>query len=236
MVKKFFVVCSLLMVFVLAACAAQPTLVILPPVDSTSVSSTQPAAANANAGSGNNNPNTVDNRLAYGILKLEGTSNAVTATQAKQLLPFWQQIQTLMSSAGTAGNNSGSNSTTAGDLQTVYQQIQQVLTTEQVTAIEQDNMTQADIQALMQQYNIQITPGAVPNGGNFPTLSPEERATRVAQFQQTPGAGGGRGFGGNGTPRANGTPGANGNRSFRGGMNFIFLNAVINLLQQRAGA
>ncbi len=237
MTKKIGAVISLILLFLLAACASQPTLVILPPVDSTQPVSTDANSTGVAAGSG---ANALDNRLAYGILKLEGTSNAVTAAQAKVLLPLWQQIKTL-DAAFTSGNGT-SNSTNAGDLQTVYQQIQQALTAAQVQTIEQDSMTQNDIQAVMQQFNIQITPGAFGNGGgNFPTLSPEERATRVAQFQGTPGAGGGSGFGGNGTPGAgrgfggNGTPGPNGSRGFRG-TNFIFLDALINLLQQRAGS
>lgn len=237
MTKKIGAVISLVLLFVLAACATQPTLVILPPVDSTQPAGTETNSTGVAAESG---ANALDNRLAYGILKLEGTNNAVTAAQAKVLLPLWQQIKTL--EASFTGGNTNNNSTSAGDLQAVYQQVQQALNSDQIQTIEQDSMTQNDIQAVMQQFNIQITPGAFGSGGgNFPTLSPEERATRAAQFQGTPGAGGGRGFGGNGTPGAgrgpgaNGTPGPNGGRGFRG-TNFIFLDALINLLQQRAGA
>jgi hypothetical protein len=241
MVKKVLAIVSLLMIFVLAACASQPTLVILPPVaDSTETPVPNGAQANANSQTNTTGNNALENRLAYGILKLEGTSYAVTADQAKVLLPLWQQIKTM--TASFAANNSSNNNTnnnTAGDMQIVYSQIEKALTTDQIQAIQQDSMTQSDIQALMQQYNIQITPGA--NGGNFPTLSADQRATRAAQFQQTPGAGGGRGFGGTRTPGqnggfgGNGTPGPNGARGFRG-MNFIFEDAVISLLQQRAGS
>ncbi len=80
---------------------------------------------------------------------------------------------------------------------------------------------------MMTSLGIQVTPGAFGGSGARPTLSPDQLATRTAQRTQTPGAfGGGRSF--------SGTPGAGqfGNR----GMNFIFLNALIQLLQQRAGS
>ncbi|HVP20303.1 MAG TPA: hypothetical protein VMS73_00425 [Anaerolineaceae bacterium] len=229
MLKKVLALSSLLMIFVLAACAAQPTLVILPPVEDSTVTPA-PKGSEANVSGQANGNNALENRLAYGILKLEGTSNAVTADQAKLLLPLWQQIKTFDATlTANNGSNNGANATTVGDMQTVYTQIENALTQDQIQAIQQESMNQNDIQALMQQYSIQITPGAGFNGGNFPTLSPDQRATRAAQFQGTPGANGGRGFGGTRTP------GSNGNRGGFRGMDFIFLDPLINLLQQRSG-
>ena len=179
--------------------------------------STNPSS---NTGGTNNTSGstTLENRLAPGILKLESTNLAVTAQQAKQLLPLWQQVQTL----DTSG------SAQASDYTTVYQQIESALTSDQVNAIQAMSFNQSDIQALMTSLGIQVTPGAF--NGNRPTLSPDQLASRTAQRTLTPGAPGGGGF-----FRGTGTPPAGGQFGNRG-MNTLFLNPLIQLLQQRAGS
>lgn len=186
----------------------------------------------------------LESKLAAGTLKLESTKMLVTAAQAKQLLPLWQKIQTLDASGDNANQS---------DKMAVYQQIEQVMTQDQIQAIQNMNLRQSDIQNLMKAYGIQVTPGAgfdgnfptfspeqlatrqalgtqEPSGGNFPTLSPEERATREA--------GGGFG-GGNGGPTLSpdqlATRQAGGGR-FRGGFERIFLDALIKVLQVRSQA
>jgi hypothetical protein len=109
---------------------------------------------------------------------LEGTSQAVTAGEAKQLLPLWQQVQSDM----------GSGSGAAPDLQSTYQQIEQDMTADQIQAIQNMSLNQSDIQTLMQNLGIQTTPNAGPGSGAFPTLSPEAQATREARATGTPGA------------------------------------------------
>ena len=196
--------------FILAACspAATPTPTQAP----------QGSGGNGAADFRNLNEET---RLAIGIFKLEGTGNAVTPAEAKVLLPLWQQIQTL----------DANGSATQTEIQNVTDQMLVALNTTQVNAIDAMNLTAADIQSLMQQLNIQITPGAFGggNGGNgnggagfggggfgggrnnggtpFPTLSPDERSTRTAQ-RQTEVASGTQFPGFNGTPGAgfSGTP------------------------------
>ena len=95
------------------------------------------------------------------------------------------------------------------------------------------SLTQTDLQNLMTSLGIQITPGAF--GGNRPTLSPDQQATRTAQRTLTPGAPGGNG-GGGGFFRGTGTPGAGGGGFGNRGMNMLFVNPLIQLLQQRAGS
>jgi hypothetical protein len=209
MIKKTsFVVVTILVLIALTACSG--------------TSAKANSSSNLSTNSGSSTPSAraaLDNRLAPGILKLEGTALAVTAQQAKQLIPLWQQIQTLDSS----GNAQASNFTT------VYQQIESDLTADQINAIQAMSFNQSDIQALMTSLGIQITPGAF--GGNRPTLSPDQQATRTAQRTQTPGAPGGR----TGFARGSGTPPAGGQFGNRG-MNTIFLDPLIQLLQQRAGS
>ncbi len=190
---------------VLGACAA-----------ATPVATPTPAAATG-AGAPESN---LENRLAVGTLELEGTSLAVTADQAKQLLPLWSTIKDMMSNA----------STTNSDLLGEYQRVESAMTADQLQAIQKMTIDQTQIQSLMQKYNIQVTPFAgTPfpgeGGGAFPTQSPDARATRTARETQNAG-----------TPEAgfSGTPGA---RGFGGrGFNRIFLDPLIQLLTQRAGA
>ena len=216
--KKTLVIALVGLLFVLAACspAATPT-------------PTQAPQGFAGGGNGANNTRSLnaDTKLAIGIFKLEGTSNAVTAAEAKTLLPLWQQVKTLSATAGAP----------QADLQTVYTQIQGDLTSDQVSAIDGMNLTQADVQTMMTQLGIQITPGAFGGGGGnngtpFPTQSADQRATRTAQ-RATQVAGGGGNAGG-AYPAPNGTPGPGGGRgSF--GMTNMFVDPLITLLQQRAG-
>jgi hypothetical protein len=199
---------------------------------------------------------TMDQKLAIGTLKLEGTDLAVTAEEATTLLPLWKAVKSLSSSDTTAPE----------ELTALYQQIQDSMTKEQVQAIEDMQLTQDDMNTLMQDLGIQV--GGPGMNQDFANLSDDERATRIAEIQsQNPdfSSGGGPGNfpgGGNppegagpqggdagmvppsgdlagqggslmmGTQMANGTP--TGFR--RQGMNTIFVDPVINLLTERSGS
>ncbi len=121
----------------------------------------------------------------------------------------------------------------------VLNQIQQAMTADQLKAIDAMHLTATDVESELTELGVSIpTPQAGGNNFNgtpFPTLSADQRATRVAQ-RQTQAANGGSsgGFSGfQGTPSPNGTPG------FRGGnfaaINTVLVDSVINLLTQRAG-
>jgi hypothetical protein len=222
----FFTVWMLVAALVLAACStAQPSPTAAPA-----------AAQGGNApGQGQNRGGNVnltsEEKLAPGTLKLEGGSTAVSADQAKKLLPLWQQIQTL----------SADSNTTSDQLQTVYTQIESAMTADQMKAI--DALTMADLQAEMQTLGIQSQGGfnggngggngnGNGNGGNNQTQ--DQRATQTAGTPNpngTPGAN--PRF--QGTPDPNRTPGAgfNGRRGF--GMGNLFVEPLIQLLQKRAG-
>lgn len=186
----------------------------------------------------------VDQKLAIGILKLEGTSLAVTADQAKTLLPLWQALEGL----------SSNQNTTTDEINALFQQMQDSLTKDQVNVIQTLSWKTNDLQALAQQYSIQMA-----QGGNFGNLTADQRATRVAQFQAQNGGNGARGGGGGGGFFFGGGPGGGGGgfggggnngsrptltpqqqaqfqaRRSLGGLNRIFAPAVIKLLQTKAG-
>jgi hypothetical protein len=186
----------------------------------------------------------VEQKLGIGILKLEGTPQAITAQQAKDLLPLWKAVKTM----------SASSNTSPEEITALYKQIEETLTPDQIQAIQKTTWTQEELRATMQQYGIQFAQGF----GRNATPDPSARATRIAQFQAQGGNGGtgrtggtggvfnggpggfggGAGFGGQESANAQRTPVPGQNRragGFGGGFNNLFADAVIKFLSQKAG-
>lgn len=122
-------------------------------------------------------------QLALGVFRLEGTENAVTAEQARTLLPLWQAIQ-----SGSSQSDAETNA--------VLKQIEAVMTAEQLAAIAAMQLTFQDMGAWMQEQTVEFgpPPGAGQGQGGFGSLSEEERASMRATRQ----AGGEGGFAGGG--------------------------------------
>ena len=77
-----------------------------------SQSNSAPSTGNSDANTNSSNPAQVNGtpatgptalQLAAGLLKLDGTSNAVTAQEATQLLPLWQSLQQIESTPAAQG-------------------------------------------------------------------------------------------------------------------------------------
>ncbi|MEW6286142.1 MAG: hypothetical protein AB1509_07930 [Chloroflexota bacterium] len=122
------------------------------------------------------------NQLAFGIMQLDGTPNAVTAEQAKTLIPLWQAIIAL----------SGDETTASEELTAVQDQIVTALTPEQLQAIAAMQLTNADLSAFYAQYGIVLptpVPGVtkVPGSGNGKTEEEKAaaQATAAASGQTT---------------------------------------------------
>ena len=173
----------------------------------------------------------VSTQLIIGTFKLDGTDQAVTADQAKELLPLWQVYQDLLTSDTAAQE----------EIDALVEQVQDTMTAEQMQAITDMNLTQQDVMSVMQTQGMTVsqrsdmsngdgtttTPGGgfggppdgfVPPEGGFQggpgdsqNLSPEQIATAQAARQQA-GSGGG---------------------AF---MPSALLDAVIKLLQEKAGS
>lgn len=179
----------------------------------------------------------LESKLAIGILKMEGTDLAITLDQAKTLLPLWKAVKTLSTSATSSPD----------ELNAVYRQIEEALTTEQRNYIQNLQMTREDLQNLMNSLGIQ---NAFESGGsNFANLSDSERATRIAQFQsQRAAEGGGPGFQGpppggefgamppaEGTTTTQRTPNPTQAAMRRSlGMSRLFLDPLIQMLEKKA--
>jgi hypothetical protein len=234
--KKLVVLGSLILtaVLVLASCATVQS-VLGGQSSSQGSGGGQYSGRQGGAGFGLTATTPIQQKLAIGTLKLEGTPNAVTPAEAKTLLPLWQAVKVLPSQTTTAPE----------EVTALYQQIQDSMTPQQVQAIKDLTMSGTDMRALMTSLGIQPTFGGAGGAG----LSQSQIATRTAArasgggggFGGPPGGGGfggppgGGGFGGGGTGTQTArTPGAGGaNRG--AGIGTLFVDPVIKLLQTKAG-
>ena len=175
----------------------------------------------------------LEDKLAIGTLKLEGTDQAVTAVQAKTLLPLWKAVKTL----------SASNTTATAEMTALYSQIQDAMTAQQIQAIKDLNPSPSDLQALMK-----------PSSQQSGSAAQSSSQASSAQFQGGPGGGDPGGPGGFGPPPdvGGGIPGGTGigaglqitttpvagksGAANRSSMNLMFVDSVIQLLTQRASS
>ncbi|MGB8212359.1 MAG: hypothetical protein WCE68_02260 [Anaerolineales bacterium] len=211
------------LVIVLAACGAK---------SSTPTAQTNGGfpGANGTPGAGfaafNTRPLPPAESLLVGMYKLQGTSNALTPTQAAALVPLWQAYAQLTSS----------NTAAQAEIDAVTTQIQQTLTPAQVQAITAMKLTRADLATTM-------TSLGITNGG----------ANGTPGFRFTPGAGGGRGGGGffvGGGGGGGGIPGGGGTTTrptpnatalayramYANRIPTALMNAIIAYLQKTAGS
>lgn len=93
-------------------------------------------------------------QVALGTIKLDGTENAVTAEQAKELLPLWETLQVLESSDTAATE----------EKEALVSQIQETMTQEQTQTITTLNLSRQDMFSIMQSQ--MQTLGGSRNNGN----------------------------------------------------------------------
>jgi hypothetical protein len=127
-------------------------------------------------------------QLLVGTLKLEGTSLAVTADQATELLPLWQMIRSL----------TGNGTAAQAEIDAVLSQIQETMSTEQIQAIQDMQISSEDYQAQMEALGFSVGINAQNPGtgsgqpGQGANMTAEERATRQAEMGVTGNAAGGK--------------------------------------------
>jgi hypothetical protein len=131
---------------------------------------------------------TPEAKLALGVLKLEGTPQAIDPTGAAKLLPLWQLLAQL----------NGSSSSAPQEVTAVLDAIRANMGPGQVQAIDAMKLTGADVGAVFQQLG--------GSGGSRGTGSSSSGTTNRG------GGGGGAGFffGGGGGGPGGGIPGAGG--------------------------
>lgn len=134
-------------------------------------------------------------RLILGSMALAESDLKITQEQATALIPLWKVMKTLLSSDTAAGE----------EIEALLNQIQTVLTPEQLEWINNYSLSMGDYQEILEKY----VPEEFQNTGSLMTEEEREerRATAIAANggtvpQELQGSGGGRGMGGgSGVPR-----------------------------------
>lgn len=103
-------------------------------------------------------------QLALGTLALEETDQAITAEQAAALLPLWKAANSL----------SGADNVAAEETASLFKQIQEAMTGEQVQAIQAMDLSGQSMADLAGKYGFQM------GGGGRGELTEEMRATMEA--------------------------------------------------------
>jgi hypothetical protein len=162
-------------------------------------------------------------QIAAGMLKLDGTSNAVTAQEATKLLPLWQSLQSIESNGIPQGGTQGTpgprpNTAMVQQAAAQIQSIEAAMDPAQIQAITAMNLSRQDIFAAFQQAG--ITMGGFGQGGGFRqnggTFTPPQGNPPVAR---TP-----RAFTGNG-----------GRQDFGSFLPPSVLDGIVKYLQTKAG-
>jgi hypothetical protein len=162
-------------------------------------------------------------QLSVGTLMLEETPHAVTAEQAQELLPLWQMLRTLQQSDTAA----------QVEIEAVLDQIQAVMTPEQLAAIKGMDLTLASMRTMAQELGLDIGSSKGSNGGQEGRTGPPGKA---------PGSGGGK-------PGMPGVPGRGGGTDLspeerataamakwmNSGFGTPLMDRLIELLEARAG-
>ncbi len=159
----------------------------------------------------------------------------MTAEQASILIPFWQAYKSL----------SASSSSSQSEIQALYRQIQETLTSEQLASIQQNEFTQETLSALMQQYSVQASQTTRPQTQSSSNLSSSTQSNMVDMGAGAPPSdmGGDMPAGDigaivsqTGTTTTTTTTKSAAATSSSVNLNTIFANAVLQVLTQRAQA
>jgi len=189
-------------------------------------------------------------QLAIGTLKLDDTSEAVTASQAAKLLPLWTTLKNLESQAHPHPQQQGGVQTpvalgndTAAQQQIAAQVklIEDAMTSKQMQAIANIQITNDNMKDILQGLGISMTQGASPaggmpggNAGNGMGPSQGSAPQGTPPTGGMPGGNAGNGMGPGQGPTTMGTP----QTGMGPGGGFIpteLIDAVIQYLTKKAG-
>lgn len=134
-------------------------------------------------------------RLALGTLRLEGTAQAVSAEQARELATLWRAYRAL----------SQSDTAVAQEVEALVNQIEAAMTAPQRETITAMNLSYADLARVAEERGIEL--GAGSGGAMRGNLTPEQIATAQALRAQGGAVTGARSGGGPGVMIFEGGPG-----------------------------
>jgi len=193
-------------------------------------------------------PLSTEAELLVGTFKLEGTDQAVTAKQAKSLLPLWQTLQSL----------STSNTAATEEMNALVDQIKGTMTAPQMDKITAMKLTQQDVMSVMNDAGVGFNPsgasstpnastgsdqGGFPGGGSAPSGGGNFPAGGAGSSGGGPNGSGGPPSGGfptggdpgaaGGPPGQSTTPQAVRSNGFANQVPAPLLNAIIQMLQKK---
>jgi hypothetical protein len=117
----------------------------------------------------------VASQLLLGTFKLEGTNQAVTAAQAAVLLPLWTEYSNLSQSMGPGSGQTGTtsdNTDVQAQIDTLVAQIQAAMTSDQIQAIANLQLTSNSAQTILSDLGITMGgPGQDAGGQQPPAMS-----------------------------------------------------------------
>jgi len=166
--------------------------------------------------------------LMLGTVKLDETEYAIDSSQAAELLPLWKALRSLSESETAA----------TAEVEAIINQIEEAMTSDQISAISDMELSAGDMMAVQEQLGIE------GSFGSFGDISPEMQSTMQAAREsgQAPaqgfGPGGGQGPGGGDmqmdpTARETAMAERGGTRGANMALNTTFLNAIIEFLENK---
>ena len=186
----------------------------------------RPGGAQGQASTGNTTEQAqtmpVDSIVGIGIIKLEGTDDAIDTETAENLLPLFKALKTLSTNSNTS----------VAEMSALNRQIKNTLTTDQLTAIESLKITSADVNKLLQENGLTSTTtssstssssgnrnnggfGGPPDGGMM--MMAAGNTTSSSKTQATP----------------NAVAALTSSRKSAGGYNLTFADIIIKLLETK---
>lgn len=178
-------------------------------------------------------------QLIVGTFKLDGTAQAITAEQAKELLPMWQVYKGLLSSDTAAQEEKDG----------LVDQIKETMTSDQIQAITSMNLTQRDVFTLMQEKGLGFSGGQRNNSNGSNSTSNGTSTRGNGGFAPPdggfpgggfPGGGPDGGFSGNQSRSSSNGNSQNGTSTTTARPQFnaatTLLEPLIELLKQKAGS
>lgn len=163
----------------------------------------------------------VESIVGVGIIKLEGTDNAIDSGTAANLLPLFKALKALSTNSNTS----------VAEISALNKQIKNTLTAEQLTAIENLKITTADVSKLLQENGLTSSASS--------SSSSSSSSRNSGGFGGPPDAGMMMIASGNTstTSKTQATPNAvaalTTSRKTAGGYNLTFADMVIKILQKK---
>ncbi len=158
MKKSFVIAIILILIGVLAACSTRQSW-SRNSTNGTQSNSQNPsfnAGAGQPDGNGQNTQLNLESKVGIGILKLEGTDQAVDEAKAKELLPLFKALKTL----------SSNNNTAVDEIRALNTQIKNTMTADQLAAIEKMELSYSDLKNLMDSYGLTSSSSSSSSSSN----------------------------------------------------------------------